>query len=530
MSKLAGPLAVLNAAAEPTAPPAVLLPYQQRWVADESPLKIAEKGRRVGLTWGAAAGHVLNAAAAGGTNVFYISATQDMGREYIEACVLWARAFNLAASELAEGIYEDGQEADGSRRFIKTFEVSFPATGRRILALSSRPQNLRGKQGLICIDEAAFQNDLAGLLKAAMAMLLWGDRVEIISTHNGTENPFNQLIEEVRAGKRGNASVHRIPFEEAVAQGLYERVCLRKGLPWSQAAQDKWVADARAFYGDDAAEELDCIPNASSGAYLSLGLIEAAMSKATPVVRGKWDASFALLAEETRRYAMAGWIKEHIDPLLATLHKDRRHYFGLDFGRFADLTVFPVGELDGALNRNVRFVVELSNCPYAQQKQLLHYVLSKLPRFCGGAMDATGNGMALAEETAQRFGTGLIEQIKISETFYLENMPKLKAGLQDATLTGIPRDDQIRDDLRAIQLINGVPKIGKPRTQKADDGPKLQRHGDAAIGLLMLVYATFRQAGEIGFTALPDRRAGWEGSEADDFGGEDLAVARKGGW
>lgn len=29
----------------------VLLPYQKRWVADDSKLKIAEKSRRTGLTW-----------------------------------------------------------------------------------------------------------------------------------------------------------------------------------------------------------------------------------------------------------------------------------------------------------------------------------------------------------------------------------------------------------------------------------------------------------------------------------------------
>ena len=31
--------------------PAVLMPYQQRWVADTSPLKVIEKSRRTGITW-----------------------------------------------------------------------------------------------------------------------------------------------------------------------------------------------------------------------------------------------------------------------------------------------------------------------------------------------------------------------------------------------------------------------------------------------------------------------------------------------
>ena len=33
----------------------LLLPYQKRWIADSSQLKIAEKSRRTGLTWAEAA-------------------------------------------------------------------------------------------------------------------------------------------------------------------------------------------------------------------------------------------------------------------------------------------------------------------------------------------------------------------------------------------------------------------------------------------------------------------------------------------
>lgn len=42
--------------------PPVLLPYQQRWVADASPLKVIEKSRRTGITWAEASDNVLTAA------------------------------------------------------------------------------------------------------------------------------------------------------------------------------------------------------------------------------------------------------------------------------------------------------------------------------------------------------------------------------------------------------------------------------------------------------------------------------------
>ncbi len=42
--------------------PSVLLPYQQEWIADKSPLKIGEKSRRICLTWAEAADAALECA------------------------------------------------------------------------------------------------------------------------------------------------------------------------------------------------------------------------------------------------------------------------------------------------------------------------------------------------------------------------------------------------------------------------------------------------------------------------------------
>ena len=42
------------------------------------------------------------------------------------------------------------------------------------------------------------------------------------------DNPFNELITDIRAGKKPY-SIHRITFDEAVSDGLYRRICLRLG-------------------------------------------------------------------------------------------------------------------------------------------------------------------------------------------------------------------------------------------------------------------------------------------------------------
>ncbi|MBX3589072.1 MAG: terminase family protein [Ramlibacter sp.] len=541
------PLQLTHPAHHTEAVPAVLLAYQQNWIADTAQLKIAEKGRRVGLTWAEAADNVLIAASQGGSNVFYISATQDMAREYIEACAMWARVFDYAAAEVSEGLYDDGAEvADPAKRYIKTYEIVFPKSGKRIVALSSRPTNLRGKQGVIVIDEAAFAPDLAALIKAAMAMLLWGDKVRIISTHDGADNAFNELVQEVRAGKRGgpkDASVHRITFRQAVADGLYRRVCMRRGLDWTAEGEQEWVDKAYRYYGDAAAEELDAVPSQSAGAYLSLALIEQRMVPAEPpngpaLIRGKWDDDFAYLPEDVREHAVSGWLLENLSPHLGALHKQRRHVFGEDFARNRNLTVFEVLEEDAAMVWRVKLQIELLNCPFSCQEQILYYLVDGLPRFRGGAMDAGGNGAALAEKAAQRYGTQMIEQVKLHDGFYLLNMPKFKSALENGTLKDLPRDAQTRDDLRSIKLVKGIPKLPRGDTnmsaaakaEAAESGEKLKRHGDAAVALFLADYATRREAGELDWTPAPPKGDRWgDGNSRRDRDDDGWGFDRKSG-
>ena len=152
--------------------PVVLLPYQQRWVSDPADVAVWEKSRRIGASWCDASDSVLTAAPADGMDVLYIGYSEDMTREYIDDCAMWSRAFNRAAGEMEEVMFDDTDEA-GDIRQIKAFRIDY-ASGFKILALSSRPRSIRGKQGKVTIDEAAFYDDLPALLKAALAMLIWG--------------------------------------------------------------------------------------------------------------------------------------------------------------------------------------------------------------------------------------------------------------------------------------------------------------------------------------------------------------------
>ncbi|UPG87018.1 hypothetical protein L2Y94_06585 [Luteibacter aegosomatis] len=469
----------------PSVSSAVLMPYQQQWIADTSPFKVAEKSRRTGLTWAEAADDVLIAAsakAAGGQNVYYIAYNQDMTIEYIEACAMFARAFNYAAAQMEEGIWDGESEEDKS---IKTFTIRFPDSGHRIVALTSRPSNLRGRQGVVVIDEAAFHDQLDELLKAAMALLIWGGKVRVISTHNGQTNAFNELITDIHAGKR-SGSIHRIDFATAIANGLYRRVCARMGVEWTQAGQDEWVAGVYKFYGDGAAEELDCVPSNGTNAYLSGALIEARSIDA-PVLRWSQPVAFAALDDHTRWAACQAWLDGEVLPLLEALDPTLEHAFGQDFGRDHDLTVIAPIQTLQQLRRRVPFVLELRGIPFRQQEQILFFVVDRLPRFTKGVLDARGNGQSLAEFAWQKYGEEHIERLMLSETWYREQMPAFKTAFEDGAFD-IPRDVDIRNDLRALKLIKGVGRLPDGYKGKGQDNQP--RHADAAIALAIAHYAS----------------------------------------
>ena len=500
-------------------PPPVLLPYQQAWIADDSPLKVSEKSRRSGLTWAEASDNVLIAASAkdaGGMNVYYIGYNQDMAIEYIEAAAMWARAFNYAASMVEEGLWDDSDDD----KHIKTYTIKFPGSGHRIVALSSRPANLRGKQGVVVIDEAAFHDQLGELLKAALALLIWGGRVRIISTHNGDKNPFNQLINDIRSGRR-RGSVQRITFRDAVAQGLYRRVCLRLGKPWSEHAEAAWMAEVYDFYGDAATEELDAIPAEGSGNWLPRTLIEARCRVDIPVVRLAKDDDFKSWHKTAREAEIRDWCETNLKPLLITLPDDWLA-FGEDFGRSVDLTVIVPLLISRDLKRKCPFIVELSNVPFEQQRQILAFILDRVPRLQGGAMDATGNGAYLAEVTAQAYGGHRIDEVKLSESWYRENMPPLKAAFEDNAVE-IPADSLIVDDLLAVKNVNGVARV--PTNQRQNG-----RHGDAAIAIALAWYASRKDPAPIEYTPAPLKNSRWDPTGAFDDELTDKLYRETGAW
>ena len=459
----------------------ILLPYQRRWVADTSRVRVWEKSRRIGASYCEAFQSVMGAAKsreAGGQDTFYLSYNKEMTQTFIRDCAFWAKALNVLADEAEEVVLRDED------RDITVYRIRF-ASGFNVWGLPSEARSLRSKQGRVIIDEAAFVDDLPELMKAAFALLMWGGSVSILSTHNGEENPFNELIKEVRTGER-KYSLHRTTLDDAIADGLFKTICKRANppRPWTPEAEEVWRAGIRADYGAGADAELFGIPNRSSGAYLTATRIEACM-EAAPVLT--WTApavdfvDWPLPVAETYT---RGWLEERLAPLLAALPEDRAHFCGVDFGRSGDLSVFWPATEEKDLRLVPPFVLELRNCPHRTQEQILFAILDALPRFSGVSLDARGNGSALAEAARQQYGPEQVREVMISESWYRETMPLLKAGIEDKTLI-LPKNADILSDFRSLRVVKGVARVPEQRTKDRTGG----RHGDSAVACAMMLDA-----------------------------------------
>jgi len=203
------------------------------------------------LSWALAGDCALDAARADGISTTYIGYDKLMTQQFIADAADWARAYNLVSSEVEEFVFTDEDED------ILAFRIRF-ASGFNITALSSKPRNIRGRKGRLVFDEFAFHDDPEGLLKAAIALLIWGAKIDIISSVNSLCGFFEELCYKI-APERGYY-VQETNFDDALADGLYKRICLVNGETWSQEKQDLWRSQIILEYGADADEELFCKP------------------------------------------------------------------------------------------------------------------------------------------------------------------------------------------------------------------------------------------------------------------------------
>ncbi len=493
--------------------PGILLPYQRRWHEDQSKIRFVTKSRRIGWSWGClAAEGALEAAQTNGMDQFYMGYNMAMAAENIGDVAFFARAYGLVSRNLSvtkERHSRTVKQADSDvlvdeKKDIYKYKVQF-ASGHVYEALSSSPWNWRSRQGHARIDEAAFHKNLNEVIKGALAFLMWGGRLDIVSTHNGADSEYAQLEREVVTGNLKDWSYHKVDFDQALKDGLYKRICLINGEIWTQEKEDKFREETYSVYPskEDADEELGCIPKRGSGVYFSRLLLEHCHDETIPVLH--WQQPPEYVTNPKREQIADKWINDVLKPVIDNLPPDCRSVFGQDFGRTGDLSVIKVMQEIKTGLWKTGFDLELRNIPFDIQRKIVSYILNNIPLFHHAKFDARGNGQSHAEAALQEFSEQKIDCVMLTQGWYAEWFPKYRSAYEDKSIIVNANEDVIADH-RLVKSDKGRPYIPNDQKVKGSDGHF--RHGDSAVAGLM-AWAASQEEGEpaAGATVENDRNA-----------------------
>lgn len=381
------------------------LPYQVRWLQDNSRLKIVEKSRRIGMTFVQAYEDVRDAACADNPmDVWFSSADESAAREYIRYSQQWAKVLRVGSEPFNVQVVEDAD--------MKTFTITF-ATGKRITALSSKTKSFRSKGGKVVLDEFAFHEDQEEMWKAALPVVTWGFPVRILSTYNGKGNRYFRMVEDA---KRGNDwSLHSTTIIQAVDQGLADRILQQD---CTRDRRQQWLDELRATVGDEETwqQEYLCNPVDEATAYLTWDLIQSA---------------------------------EHPEAGLPAQYEpsQNRCYLGFDVARRRDFSVLWVLEQVGDVLWT-REVVSLKNAPFDLQESELDRLIRRY-RVCRVCIDQTGMGEQLVERARRRHGSR-VEGVKFTNSVKQDLAQELKRRFEDRQLRN-PADKLMRESFHSVR-------------------------------------------------------------------------------
>jgi phage FluMu gp28-like protein len=393
----------------------LLLPFQAKWVQDESRLKLMEKARQIGLSWSTAYKLVSKKSLTTARLDAWISSRDDLqARLLIEDCKAFANVLQAGAEDLGERVIDE----DGHSAYVLKL-----ANGLRIHSMSSNPDAQAGKRGDRVLDEFALHPDPRKLYAIAYPGITWGGSMEIISTHRGSGNFFAQLVKEIKeGGNKKGVSLHTITLQDALDDGFLFK--LQTKLPEDDQRMEMDEADyfnfIRAGCADEESfqQEYMCQPADDASAFLPYELIDGVCYP----YGERWETDLA---------DAKGVL-----------------YVGVDIGREHDFTVIWVLERLGDV-LYTRRKIELRAMPFDQQEAHLYPILA-LPQTRRCCIDRTGIGRQFAERARQKFGHYKVEEINFTPASKEEMAVPVRMAMEDKKVR-IPRSDALIADLRSIR-------------------------------------------------------------------------------
>lgn len=468
-----------------TQPDSFFLPYQAAWIRDQSRLKIMEKSRQIGMSWSTAYGLVRRKSLQSAMLDAWISSRDDLqARLFKEDCNSFAQILNLACTDL-------GQPLIDTDKRISAYVLEL-ANGLRIHSMSSNPDAQAGKRGDRVLDEFALHPDPRKLYSIAYPGITWGGSMEIISTHRGSKNFFNEIIEEVKhKGNPKGVSLHTVTLQDALDQGFLAK--LKAKLPQDDARQGM---DEAAYYDfirsgcaseESFLQEYMCQPADDSTAFLDYEMITRCEYGASDL----WEWPEGVLLGKS--------------------------YIGVDVGREHDFTAIWVLE-KLADTFYTRKVIVLSKVRFADQEAILYRLLEQ-PNMIRCCIDNTGIGRQFAERAQERFGAYRVEPVTFTVSSKEEMAYPLRAAFEDARLR-IPEDKEIRADLRAIKKIQTTGDHVRFAADRGKNG-----HSDRFWSLALALQAGKQPPAAYGYEAAESRRPRGFLTRMDDFGTDDFEDA-----
>lgn len=394
------------------------LPYQRAWIEDTSTIKIMEKSRQIGISWASAFKIVRQHSQKSHHFDSWISSTNVIQAQlFLEDCKKWSNCFNDASRNLMHFSITPKQPT----------ALCLPFENKtRIYSLSSNPNAQAGKRGSRILDEFALHPDPHMLYSIAYPGITWGGQLEIISTHRGSHNFFNHLIQEIKHnGNPKKISHHRVTLKDALDQGFLSK--LKSKLPPLDPRQsmddDEYFDFIRNSCPDHESfmQEYMCEPFDESSLFLPPSLIDPCQYP----LNTSWEYSFP---QATR--------------------SDNDFFLGIDIGRDHDLTVFCLLEnINDVLF--TRKLLCLQNVPFHIQEESLHNFLS-IPNLRRTCIDQTGLGRQFTERAISHYGQSRIEGINFTNAVKESLAFSLRSSLENLTIR-LPDDKYLRADLTAIK-------------------------------------------------------------------------------
>ena len=464
-----------------SAPVVNFLPYQRRWIADQSRFKIGMFSRQTGKTFstgGECVDDCFRAWVDGRRSRWVILSrgerqASEMMTEVIKP---FTRAFYAAYNTLLkggepqflEGEFRAAQET-GPDATYKALEVAFP-NGSRITALPANPDTARGFSANVILDEFAFHAKSRDIWAALFPVISrGGQKLRVISTPNGKGNKFYELM----TAEDSVWSRHVVDIYQAVREGLDRDIdMLRRGM----ADEDAWAQEYELKWLDEASAWLD---------YDLLSAAEAA------------DAG---------------------DP---ARYQGGHCYVGVDIAARNDLFVIWVNEVVGDVLWT-REIIARRRISFAEQSALLDEVMRRY-RVVRVRMDQTGMGEQPVEAAKRRHGELRVEGVLFSAAAKLDMATALKEALQDRKLRLPQGDALLRADLHSVKSVVGVTGTRRLVADGDSDG-----HADRFWAGALAASAAREAPASYEYTALPSARSRFAGAIDDDD--DEPANRRRGIW